>query len=299
MAKDIKILYGIDTDCVAGWLGSYGGEDSPTDISRGVCAGNVGMPRLLALFEKYGMKTTWFSCGHTIETFPAVLKSVADAGHEIALHGYSHENPLAMTPEQEEKILVKCIDLIVELTGKKPVGYRAPWWEFSKVTNEILDKYGIKYDSSLMAQEFHPYYVTKGDNWYPIRYDQDPETWMKPMEFGGETGLLELPVSWYLDDLPPQMFMKIQGNASGWTSPDVIFRLWKDEFDYLYEYEDEGCFPITIHPDVSGRPQGIMMHTKLIEYMRSKPGVRFMSYGEAYEFYKEHPELITSVVPKK
>ena len=86
--------------------------------------------------------------------------------------------------------------------------------------------------------------------------------------------------------------MKSQGNASGWTSPDVIFKLWKDEFDYLYEYEDEGVFPITIHPDVSGRPQGIMMHTKLIEYMRSKPGVTFMSYGDAFDFYNKNKGLI-------
>lgn len=93
---------------------------------------------------------------------------------------------------------------------------------------------------------------------------------MKPMTFGEKQKLLEIPCSWYLDDLPPQMFMKSQDNASGWTSPDVIFKLWKDEFDYLYEYEDEGVFPITIQPDVSGRPQGIMMHTELIEYMRSK-----------------------------
>ena len=94
-------------------------------------------------------------------------------GHEIGLHGYSHENPLAMTPEQEEKILLHTIDLVTELSGKKAGGYRAPWWEFSKVTNDLLVKHGIKYDSSLMHDEFHPYFVTTGDKWYPIRYDQD------------------------------------------------------------------------------------------------------------------------------
>ena len=56
--KDIKVCYGIDVDCVAGWLGSYGGEDSPCDISRGVFAGRVGIPRLLDLFDRYGIKTT-------------------------------------------------------------------------------------------------------------------------------------------------------------------------------------------------------------------------------------------------
>ncbi len=280
--KDIKVCYGIDVDCVAGWLGSYGGEDSPCDISRGVFAGRVGIPRLLDLFDRYGIKTTWFSCGHSIETFPEQMKVVVARGHEIGLHGYSHENPLAMTPEQEEKILLHTIDLVTELSGKKPVGYRAPWWEFSKVTNDLLVKHGIKYDSSLMHDEFHPYFVTTGDKWYPIRYDQDPDTWMKPMEFGKETELVEVPCSWYLDDLPPQMFIKSSPNSFGWVSPDVIFELWKNQFDFLYE-EGEGVFPITIHPDVSGRPQGILMHRKLIEYMRSKPGVTFVTYAEACE----------------
>ena len=280
--KDIKVCYGIDVDCVAGWLGSYGGEDSPCDISRGVFAGRVGIPRLLDLFDRYGIKTTWFSCGHSIETFSEQMKDVVARGHEIGLHGYSHENPLAMTPEQEEKILLHTIDLVTELSGKKPVGYRAPWWEFSKVTNDLLVKHGIKYDSSLMHDEFHPYFVTTGDKWYPIRYDQDPDTWMKPMEFGKETELVEVPCSWYLDDLPPQMFIKSSPNSFGWVSPDVIFELWKNQFDFLYE-EGEGVFPITIHPDVSGRPQGILMHRKLIEYMRSKPGVTFVTYAGACE----------------
>lgn len=284
MEKNIKVCYGIDVDCVAGWLGSYGGEDSPCDISRGVFAGKVGIPRLIDLFERYGIKTTWFACGHSVETFPEEMKKVVEAGHEIALHGYSHENPLAMTPEQEEKILLHCIDILTKLSGKKPVGYRAPWWEFSKVTNDLLVKHGIKYDSSLMHDEFHPYFVRTGDKWYPIRYDQDPETWMKPMEFGKETALVEVPCSWYLDDLPPQMFIKANANSMGWVSPDVIFELWKNQFDFLYE-EGEGVFPITIHPDVSGRPQGILMHRKLIEYMRSKPGVEFINYSQACDMF--------------
>ena len=56
---------------------------------------------------------------------------MADAGHEIGIHGYSHENPIAMTREQETEILDKCIDLVTKLSGKRPTGYVAPWWEFS------------------------------------------------------------------------------------------------------------------------------------------------------------------------
>ena len=101
--KDILVSYGIDFDAVAGWLGSYGGEDSPLDISRGMFAGEVGAPRLLELFDRWGIKTTWFIPGHSIETFPEQFKMVVNAGHEIGVHGYSHENPIAMNPEQEER----------------------------------------------------------------------------------------------------------------------------------------------------------------------------------------------------
>ena len=159
MAKEIFCAFGIDVDAVAGWLGSYGGEDSPTDISRGVFSGEVGAPRLLQLFDRFGIKTTWFIPGHSIETFPTQMKAVADAGHEIGLHGYSHENPVAMTAAQEEEVLDKCIDLIQNLSGKKPQGYVAPWWEFSPITNELLLKKGIKYDHSLHHHDFQPYYA--------------------------------------------------------------------------------------------------------------------------------------------
>ena len=121
MAKEIMCGFGVDVDAVAGWLGSYGGEDSPDDISRGLFAGEVGAPRLLKLFDRFGIKTTWFIPGHSIETFPSQMQAVADAGHEVGIHGYSHENPIAMTPEQEEEVLDKCIGLVTQLTDRKSV----------------------------------------------------------------------------------------------------------------------------------------------------------------------------------
>ena len=120
MAKEILVAYGIDVDAVAGWLGSYGGENSPDDISRGLFAGEVGTPRLLKLFERHGLKTTWFIPGHSIETFPAETEQVVAGGHEIGIHGYTHENPIAMTREQETAVLDKCIDLVERVSGQAP-----------------------------------------------------------------------------------------------------------------------------------------------------------------------------------
>src|ERR1700676_2025171 len=116
MAKEILCGCGIDVDAVAGWLGSYGGEDSPDDISRGLFAGEVGSPRLLRLFGRLGIKTIWFIPGHSIETYPNEIMAVADAGHETRIHGYRSEIRIAMTREQETEILDKCIDLVTKIS---------------------------------------------------------------------------------------------------------------------------------------------------------------------------------------
>lgn len=280
MTKKIFVAYGVDVDAVAGWLGSYGGEDSPDDISRGMFAGEVGSPRLLKLFEKYGIRTTWFIPGHSMETFPEEMAAVAKAGHEIGIHGYSHENPIAMTREQEMAILDKSIELATALSGKRPTGYVAPWWEFSNVTNELLLERGIKYDHSLMHNDFHPYRVRVGDSWTKIDYSQHPDTWMKPLERGEETDLIEIPANWYLDDLPPMMFIKKAPNSHGFVNPRDIEQMWKDQFDYVYRENDYAVFTMTIHPDVSGRPQVLMMHERLIEYINSHEGVQWATFDE-------------------
>jgi peptidoglycan/xylan/chitin deacetylase (PgdA/CDA1 family) len=290
MPKEILVAFGIDVDAVAGWLGSYGGEDSPDDISRGMFAGEVGTPRLLELFRRHDLRTTWFIPGHSIETFPEQTRMVVEAGHEVGIHGYSHENPIAMTREQEEAVLRRCIGLVEEVSGKRPTGYVAPWWEFSQVTNELLLANGIKYDHSLMHRDFEPYYVRVGDSWTKIDYSQPAETWMKPLVRGGETDLVEIPANWYLDDLPPMMFIKGAPNSHGFVSPRHLEEMWRDEFDWVYRENDYAVFTMTIHPDVSGRPQVLLMLERLIQHINSHEGVRWATFDEiADDFVRRNP----------
>ncbi|MCW2533874.1 MAG: Polysaccharide deacetylase, partial [Blastococcus sp.] len=215
MTKQIFVAFGVDIDAVGGWLGSYGGENSPDDISRGVFAGEVGVPRILELFRRNGLTQTFFWPGHSIETFPQQFDACVAAGHEIGVHGYSHENPIAMSREQEQAVLDRCIELIEKRAGHRPTGYVAPWWEFSGVTNELLLERGITYDHSLMHRDFEPYYVRVGDSWTKIDYSAPADSWMKPLVRGHETDLVEIPANWYLDDLPPMMFIKSSPNSHG------------------------------------------------------------------------------------
>ena len=289
--KKILCAFGVDLDAVAGWLGSYGGENSPDDISRGIFAGEVGTPRLLKLFDRVGIKTTWFVPGHSIDTFPRETEAIVGAGHEIGMHGYSHENPIAMTPEQEEAVLVKCIELITGVSGKRPTGYVAPWWEFSHVTNELLLKHGIKYDHSLMHRDFECYYVRVGDSWTNIDFSKPASEWMQGLVRGEETGLVEIPANWYLDDLPPMMFIKGSPNSHGFVNPRDIEQIWKDQFDYVYREFDDAVFPITIHPDVSGRPQVLLMLERLIAYITSHPGIQFCTFNEIADDFLSRPRV--------
>ncbi|MFJ5223429.1 polysaccharide deacetylase [Streptomyces sp. NPDC088400] len=292
MPKEILVAYGVDVDAVGGWLGSYGGEDSPCDISRGLFAGEVGVPRMLELFRRRDMTTTWFWPGHSIETFPEEFEACTAAGHEIGVHGYSHENPIAMSRTQESDILDYCIDLISTRTGRRPTGYVAPWWEFSAVTNELLLERGIAYDHSLMHRDFEPYYVRVGDSWSKIDYDRPARDWMKPLERGEETDLVEIPASWYLDDLPPMMFVKASPNSHGFVSPRHLEQTWRDQFDWVYREHDYAVFTMTVHPDVSGRPQNLMMHERLIDHINSHPGVRWVTFDEiATDFVRRRPRV--------
>ncbi|KAF5530425.1 peptidoglycan deacetylase [Fusarium mexicanum] len=302
--KKVLVCYGVDIDAVAGWLGSYGGEDSTSDISRGLWAGTIGTRRLLKLFEKYNIKASWFIPGHSLETFPEECAMVRDAGHEIGLHGYSHENPVDMTFEQQKDVLHKTWKLLTDFCGKPPKGSVAPWWETSEEGTELMLSYGIEYDHSMSHHDCQAYWLRTGDSWTKIDYTKKAEEWMKPLTKGKETGMVEIPGSWYIDDLPPMMFIKNSPNSHGWVNPRQVFPEAKISLELTGDTEmlktsgkiisitstgnmvNEFIFPMTIHPDVSGRPHVLLMHERIIEHINKHEGVEWVTMGEMSDYFK-------------
>jgi len=290
VTKQIRCAIGVHVDAVAGWLGSYGGADSPSDIQRGMFAGEVGAPRLLQLFERLGIRTTWFVPGHSLETFPEQMAQVVAQGHEVGAHGYSHENPISMTRTQEEEVLARCVELIERMSGRRPRGYVAPWWEMSGSTAELLLRYGFGYDNSQGYHDFLPFYARVGDRWTKVDYRQPAATWMLPLERGQVVDLVEIAANWYLDDLPPMMFIKQSPNSHGFVNPRDLEQIWRDQFDWVYREMEYAVFPLTIHPDVSGRPQVLLMLERLIAYISGHAGVSWLTMEEiAADFRSREP----------
>ena len=120
-----------------------GAPANPTDISRGVFGATVGIDRLLKLWDKYNIKATWFTPAHSAESFPQQIRKIVDKGHEIALHGYTHEFVSTLSEQQQRDVLQKSIQVLTDIVGKKPRGWTAPAWSTSRETIRLLEEHGI------------------------------------------------------------------------------------------------------------------------------------------------------------
>ena len=262
------VCLGFDFDAVAVWLHGYDALDSPTKRSRGEYGANVAVPRLLDLLDREGVTATFFTPGHTIESFPDVAGEVSDRGHDIQHHGWSHTNPSAFeSKEAERRDIVRGIESVRDLTGERPSGYRSPAWDFSAHTLDLLDELGFAWDSSQMGHDFEPYYLRTGGR-------VDPE---EPYDSGEETEILEFPVSWHRDDWPPFQF--VPGVEEGGAAPDEerVFGMWREQFDWMCDHVDGGVFSLTLHPQVVGQPPRPKYLSELLRHMR-EAGARFETF---------------------
>ncbi|MGZ8212683.1 MAG: polysaccharide deacetylase family protein [Burkholderiales bacterium] len=268
MGRSIVCLT-FDFDAISGWIAR--GMATPSVISRGEFGPNVALPRILELLKKYDLASTWFIPGHTLETYPQACERVAAAGYEIGHHGWTHRPPATLTREEEEEELVRAAEAIRRLTGRNPRGYRSPSWDLSPHSVELLVKHGFVYDSSMMGDDYTPYRVRHGDS---IELEQ-------PARFGPETDLIEMPVSWTLDDFPHFEFIRtptwiLPGNMNA----NHVLGNWLDDFAYLDQNLDWGVITYTFHPFVIGRGHRMLILEKLIETLKAR-GAHFMSLEAA------------------
>jgi peptidoglycan/xylan/chitin deacetylase (PgdA/CDA1 family) len=129
------------------WKLGYSPDNVLADYSAGFFAARVGVPRLLSMLKRVGIanKVTWFIPGHSAESFPQEVQQVVESGCEVGLHGYAHEGAYSLTVQQERDIIEKCIEIATKITGKRPVGYRAPLYQVRESTLDLLEEYGFEY----------------------------------------------------------------------------------------------------------------------------------------------------------
>jgi len=259
-----KVCLTVDFDAVSSWIHSFDEADSPRDLSRGLFGVDVGAPRLLEVFDEHDITTTWFVPGHTVESFPDAVEAVwADGtGHDIQHHGWSHTRPSTYADKASERAdIERGIEAIQALTGRRPVGYRSPSWDFSSNTLSLLQEFGFEWDSSQMAAEFHPYFL-------PQRWEAPVDA---PYERGEKTDLTEVPVSWQRDDFPAFAFSRQRGYAN----ERAIFEMWESQFDWMYRNVENGTYVLTMHPQIMGYSHRISRLESLIATLDSYSDVDF------------------------
>ncbi len=271
---ELLVCLTFDHDNVSSFISR--GLTTPTMISRG----DFGVPateRILALLREQHIPTTWFIPGHTIESYPSCVRAVHEAGHEIGNHGWTHRIPASLGREGEEEELLRGSAAIKALTGSKPRGYRSPSWDLSPHSVDLLLKHGFVYDSSMMGHDYLPYQARQGDR----------ITLLEKMEFGADTALVEMPISWSLDDHPHFEFMRTEQTIlPGLQNARAVFQNFADEFAYMRKSVDWGVLTYTFHPHVVGRGYRMLALEALVATLR-EGGANFVTMEQAAVAYRQ------------
>ncbi|KAJ5259306.1 xylanase/chitin deacetylase [Penicillium angulare] len=293
----IRVAVSIDLDAVSGWLGTNSHPDNVlADYSAGFFAARVGVPRLLRMLKKLDIanRCTWFIPGHSAESFPDEVKQVVESGCEVGLHGYAHEGAYQLTPEQERDVLVRCMEIAQNLTGKKPVGYRAPLYQLRESTLDLLEEHGFEYDASLTDHDCHPFFAPRRPPLQPIDFSKPASTWMHPVKespsLPDRRPLVCVPCNYYMEDMTPMQFLPHCENSHGYVDVRVIENLWRDRFLWIRDNEEEPIFPILMHPDTSGMAHVIGMLERMLGWLKEwerEGEVEFLQTGEISRWWKE------------
>ncbi len=252
----VALSFDVDNATTSLRSGDLGSEP----LSRGEYGAVDGLPRILRLLAKHDVPASFYIPAVSALLHPAMVQDIQAPGkHEIGVHGWIHEDLPALNDEAEEqRLLDQAIRTLTTMTGKKPVGYRAPSWHFSQFTMKQVKAAGFLYDSSLMAS----------DDAYEINIDGQP------------SGIIELPIERIVDDAP------YYGAASGsLPSPEIVTDIWQSEFDVAYA--EGGLFVLTMHPHISGHRSRVAALERLIEHIRSKPGVWIATEEQIARYLKE------------
>jgi peptidoglycan-N-acetylglucosamine deacetylase len=251
------VCLSFDFDAMSVWFGFE--RTTPAMLARGEYGARVAVPRLLALLKRHAILATFFTPGHTLESFPDAAEAILSDGHELAHHSYAHQDPSGQTLAQERDDMARAWRCLERL-GVTPRGFRSPSADFSPNTLSLIEEFGFLYDSSLMADDFSPYQPRIGDvvgAYTPLQRGRPAKVW-------------EIPMSFELDDWPHFQF-NFTPYRAGLSAASKVEEIWRDEFDHM---PDGGVMTIAMHPQVIGRVHRMAMLERLIVHY-ADGGARF------------------------
>jgi peptidoglycan/xylan/chitin deacetylase (PgdA/CDA1 family) len=237
--------------------------DSPVKLSHAEFGHRVGVPRILDLLERERIPATWFIPGATMELYPGDTEAVIAGGHELATHGWYHEDFSELAADEQRAILERSVEAVRRVTGEPPQGFRAPYWALGRETLKLVEDAGFVYDSSLQADDYRTYRVRHGDR----------HAVGEPSVFGPEGRLLEVPGYWAMDDWP--FFEPGDDGRDGLAAPSRVLEIWTGELRYAHANAPGDLLTITMHPECIGRGHRMAMLEAFIAEARAMEGVVF------------------------
>lgn len=259
MATDrqpVDVVLTFDVDAETLWEARDPDSASkPVWLSQGRYGPRVGLPRILRLLERYELDASFFVPGVVIERYPAEIGAVAEAGYRIEHHSHTHTWAQNLSREQEREEFELAHRTITDFTGRPPRGYRSPAAEFTPNTVDLMEEYGFEYSSNMFDGD-SPYLLEVGSR---------------------QTGILEFPFSWALDDAPFFLYSnKLPGRVM--AAPSAVLETWTLEFDQLSR-EPGRCLVVAMHPQVIGRPSRMWVLERFVEHVLDAGNGRFRSLG--------------------
>lgn len=256
------VTLSFDVDGMSAWL-NRGPEfaNYPSILAMGEYGPKIGVPRILDVLDAANVKASFFVPGYEAELHGPLVRDILARGHEIAHHGYKHEYVWQLSAAAERQAFERGIKALEDATGQTPVGWRAPGYELSPHSLDLLAEHGFLYSSSQMGNDIP----------YPAS-DKHPE-------------IIELPVSWLLDDYCCYIYLPMVKLQSPPMPPEHAYALWASEFDGLYRYGRS--YMITMHPFLTGRPSRLRVLERLIDHMKSHAGVLFMRAVDLARYWQK------------
>lgn len=237
------------------------GETSPGRLAQGEYGSRVGVPRILGLLARHGIRASFFVPAVSALLHPDEIRACVEGGHEVALHGWIHERNPLLDATTERELTLRAADTLERLSGTRPVGIRTPSWDFGPDTLAIIEELGLSYDSSLMADD-EPYEL---------------------LSDGRPTGVVEIPVEWIRDDAA-YFVMERRLGLRPYTPPRSVLGIWRDEFDQAYA--EGGLFQLTMHPHITGHRSRLVVLAELLEHIAGHPDVWFATHAEVAAYVR-------------